>query len=223
MLVLKDKERTPEFEKNFVSAIAEFINGDDDIYVERSIPFDCGVYKRNPSTGELEGFTGDKNFGRLFIAFSHVIIDIDLPDVKVFFGGIFPNKYKGYSVSMFGVAGVTPVLMLITNVFSKGKQVLSITKPKNFNRYATSFLSHSMEMIIRNHENVYFSRTAGSSEITTAVLDEEYNTPYFVDTNRLLNFNVIVKEGDSFKFNQAGIDRILEFKRLLLEARDNQK
>lgn len=223
MLVLKDKERTPEFEKNFVSAIAEFINGDDGIYVERSIPFDCGVYKRNPSTGELEGFTGDKNFGRLFIAFSHVIIDIDLPGVKVFFGGIFPNKNKGYSVSMFGVAGITPVMMLITNVLSKGKQVLSITKPKNFNQYATDFLSYSMEMIIRNHEKVYFSRTAGSSEITTAVLDEEYNTPYFVDTNRLLNFNVIVKEGDNFKFNQAGIDRILEFKRLLLEARDNQK
>lgn len=220
MLVLKDKWRGPEFEKNFASAIVDFINGDDDTYVERSIPFDCGVYKRNPTTGELERFTGDKHFKRLFIAFGHVFIDIDLPGVKVFFGGIFPNKYKGYSVSMYGVAGKTPVMMLITNVFSKGKQVLSITKPKNFNEYATGFLSHTMEMVIRNHEKVYFSRTTGSSEFTTAVLDEEYNTPYFVDINRLLNYNVLTKEGDSFKFNQAGVERLLEFNGLLLEAKD---
>lgn len=220
MLVLKDKERSPEFEKNFASAIVDFINGDDDTYVERSIPFDCGVYKRNPSTGELERFTGDKNFNRLFIAFGHVFVDIDLPGVKVFFGGIFPNKDKGYSVSMFGVAGVTPVMLLITNIFSKGKQVLSIAKPKDFNGYATSFLSYTTEMIIRNHEKVYFSRTAGSAEFTTAVLDEEYNNPYFVDINRLLNYNVLIKEGDNFKFNQAGIERVLEFKRLLLEAKD---
>lgn len=222
MLSLKLVKENRGLKNTFVTAGVRHLTQLGDKGLDVPISLKCGLFKRDETTGELKPFTPRKEWGRFYHAHISVLVDIEFPGARVFFGGMYLNKNKNYSVTMVAMLGNSPVRIIINNVLGSGNQTMSIIEPIDFDNYAKNFLSYSLEMVLRNYQRVRFARVAGNPTPSTAMLEEDFNNPYFVSVDTLLGFDVILKDGDSYNFVPERVNRVLEFNESLLKARKEQ-